>query len=191
MSDSAGARPWGRLTGSSEGRALVAVTRLAAPDPDPDPGGFMSFPESCRRQLDTLFRADPHAAHLGAELVDWALGEATVACVVDQRHTNFLGTGHGGVAFSLADIAMSVASNSSGRVAVAVQLGIAYARPVTVGDRLQASATVTTSTRRFAHVSVEVHAGERLAATANGITYRTDDWHLGPEAWPDEWRGHH
>lgn len=147
-----------------------------------------SLPLEAAAGLDELFRTDPHATHLGARLVDWSLGSAIVECTVAEHHLNFLGVGHGGVVFSVADIAMSVASNSPGRTAVAIHLDINYLHRVDPGDRIVATASVASMSRRFCHVSLSVARGERQLATATGITYRTDDWHLGADTWPDEWR---
>ena len=149
------------------------------------------LPPGLAERLDATFRCDPHANHLGIELVDWSEGAAMVSCALADHHTNFLGSGHGGLIFSLADVAMSVASNSHGRVAVAVQIDISYLRRVDPGDQLTATATVTNTSRRFTHVGLDVHVGERKVAAATGITYRTDDWHFGADAWPEAWRSIH
>lgn len=145
-------------------------------------------------ELDTLFRSDPYANRLGARIVDWSLGSATVEGAVAEHQVNFLGAGHGGFIFSLADVAMAVASNTTGRVSVAIQVDIAYLRPAAAGDGLLATARVTNLSRRFAHLDLAVtgispaNGRDRTVATATGICYRTDDWHLGPEQWPEEWR---
>ncbi|MCP5025116.1 MAG: PaaI family thioesterase [Actinomycetia bacterium] len=153
------------------------------------PGGML--PRELADRLDALFRSDPHSAHLGALLIEWSLDHASVGCTIGDHHTNFLGGGHGGVVFSLADIAMSFAGSSDGRVAMAVQIDISYMRGVRPGDHLVATATVTNRTRRFAHASVEVSAGDRLVAAATGVNYRTDEWHFGANAWPQSWRDAH
>jgi acyl-CoA thioesterase len=58
---------------------------------------------------------------------------------------NFLGSGHGGVVFSLADCAFSLASNAAGDRAVAIDTHLVLTAPVRVGDRL--TATVHEETR--------------------------------------------
>ncbi|MCP3987702.1 MAG: hotdog fold thioesterase [Actinomycetia bacterium] len=150
-----------------------------------------SLPPGLHDRLDASFRRDPHAAHLGIEIISWAQGSATVGCTITEGHTNFLGGGHGGVMFSLADVAMSIASNTVGRITVAVQVDISYLRRVVPGDRLTATATVTNTSRRLTHIDIEVMAGERKVSAATAIGYRTDDWLFGAEAWPDSWRSTH
>ena len=53
---------------------------------------------------------DPTAAWLGAQLV--STDPVRVAMTVRDEHTNFYGTTHGGVVFTLADVGMSLVSNA-------------------------------------------------------------------------------
>lgn len=146
------------------------------------------LPAQGRNRLELLFSADPLMAQLGAELIVWSPGAATVQATMNETHTNFLGGGHGGILFSLGDIAMSFASNGYGRLALATQIDISYHRGVRPGDLVVATATEISRTRRFGHHRVELKVNERLVASATGTTYRTDDWHFGEEIWPAEWR---
>ena len=131
------------------------------------PNDSDELPENARQQLDDLFRSDP---------------------LMDQLGANFLRGGHGGIMFSLGDIAMSFASNGYGRQSVATQIDISYHRGVRPGDTITATASEISRTRRFAHHRVELIVDDRLVASATGTTYRTDEWILGPDIWPDEWR---
>ena len=146
------------------------------------------LPDDIRHQLDALFRSDPLMAQLGVELLMWSPGIARVQATVNDSHTNFLGGGHGGILFSLGDIAMSFASNGYGRQAVATQIDISYHRGVRPGDVVVATASEISRTRRFAHHRVDMEANDRLVASATGTTFRTDEWLLSPEIWSDEWR---
>ena len=49
---------------------------------------------------------------------------------------NGFGVCHGGVTFSLADSALAFASNTHGKVTVAIENGISYPSPVSAGDVL-------------------------------------------------------
>ena len=127
------------------------------------------------------------AASLGAELVEWSIGAASVRVEVGADQVNFLGGGHGGVLFTLGDLAMSYASNSYGRIAVAIRIDISYLKAVAPGDELLATAYTQSVSRRFGHHQLDVHRGDSLVAQAVGTTFRTDDWHFGREAWPEDW----
>ena len=164
---------------------LLASTVIAVP------AQTNELPNEERERLDALFRTDPLLDQLDAELLEWHPGGATVRATIQVLHTNFLGGAHGGILFSLGDIAMSFASNGYGRQAVATQIDISYHRPVQPGDLVTATATEISRTRRFAHHRVELAVRDRLVASATGTTYRTDDWHFGADLWSEEWRAKH
>ena len=146
------------------------------------------LPSEGRERLDELFRSDPLMHQLGGALVSWSPGQSTVTAAIDKSHTNFIGGGHGGILFSLGDIAMSFASNGYGRQCLATQINISYHRGVLPGDLIAAVATEINRTRRFAHYRLDLSVEKKLVASATGTTYRTNEWHFGDEAWPDTWR---
>ncbi|MCP3913090.1 MAG: hotdog fold thioesterase [Actinomycetia bacterium] len=150
---------------------------------EPLPGAHENWAD-----LDALFRADTLARTLDIELVDWSAGQARVSAVPSTEHCNFLGGVHGGFIYSAADVAMSVASNSWGRMAVALSIDMQYAAGGRPGDELEFVATEQTRSRRIGNYRLVVSRGERTIATATGLTYRTDDWVLGAGAWSGDWR---
>lgn len=85
-----------------------------------------------------LLDADPYARSIGVELVDVTAVAITVGLEVSDSHTNFLGVGHGGVVFSLADCAFSLASNYAGDRAVAIDTHLVLTSATRPGDRLEA-----------------------------------------------------
>ena len=155
------------------------------------PAKTSGLPNERRERLDALFRTDPLLEQLQGELLEWGPGMAVVRATIQVAHTNFLGGGHGGILFSLGDIAMSFASNGYGRQAVATQIDISYHRAVQPGDLVVATATEINRSRRFGHHGVELVVGNRLVASATGTTYRTDEWHFGVDQWSEEWRAKH
>lgn len=144
-----------------------------------------------RAALDALFRRDPLLAHLGGVLDGWGGGWARVRWTPTAAHTNFAGLVHGGAIFAVADTAFAVASNSWGRVAVALTVEVQYLRAPVVGGELVASARERHRTRRTGAYLIEVHDREGLVASLHAMVFRTDRWHLGAEAWPDAWRRTH
>jgi acyl-CoA thioesterase len=99
-----------------------------------------------------------------------------VSLTVTAAMTNFHGITHGGVVFSLADVALGAASNSRGTVAYALNLSVTYLRATRAGVRLVAEA-------RERHVGAPTglydvtvtEAGGELVATAQAIVYRKRD----------------
>ena len=82
--------------------------------------------ETNRARLEAVFESDACVDALGAKLVEWDGGRAVFRLAPDPRHLNFLGSVHGGALFSLADSALGVASNSWGRVSVALTVEIQF-----------------------------------------------------------------
>jgi acyl-CoA thioesterase len=103
-----------------------------------------------------MLGSDPYARSLGVELVSVTDEEIVVAMAVGEAHVNFLGVGHGGMVFSLADCAFSLASNNAGDRAVAIDTHLVLTSPTRPGDRLQASVTETSRGRTLGTYRVDV-----------------------------------
>ena len=140
-----------------------------------------------RDRLDAVFRGDRLAALLGAELEDWGPGWSRVSWTPDVAHENFAGAIHGGAIFTLADAAFAVACNSWGRQAVALTIDVHFLRAVSAGTPLVAAGTERSRSRRTGSYQLDVHAGDRQVASLHAMAFRTDEWHLGADAWPADW----
>lgn len=91
--------------------------------------------EKVTEETREFIAADRYAEHLGAELIDIRPGWAKVAMKLSEGHLNFMGMIHGGVMFSLADVAFGAAANSFGTKAMALSVGIDFlAAPKTLGE---------------------------------------------------------
>lgn len=77
--------------------------------------------------------SDPFAQYLGIEKVEVVEGKARARLTIQKYHLNSLGTLHGGTIFALADIVLGAASNSQGRVAVAIHATISYIKAISEG----------------------------------------------------------
>jgi acyl-CoA thioesterase len=91
----------------------------------------MTSPDSGR--LHELFRGDAVAQYLGVELLALDAGYAVVRMEVQDRHRNLFGTVHGGVIFTLADIAFGLAGNAEGKPSVAIDATVSYMKAVRTG----------------------------------------------------------
>lgn len=150
--------------------------------------------ERNRARLDALFRSDPYVGALGAELVGWGDGEATLRWVPYDGHRNFTGGVHGGALFSVADGALAVASNSWGRICVALSVEAQFLAPPPGGKPLLAIARERARARRTGSYLIEVAPEAEpsaLVASFQGMVYRTDRWHLGSGAWSETWKATH
>ena len=79
---------------------------------------------------------DPYASWLGIQVDEAKRGHSTCSVVVTEKMLNFLGLVHGGLLFSLADVAFSVASNMEGPVAYAIDVNGSFFKSAKVGDTL-------------------------------------------------------
>lgn len=118
-----------------------------------------------------LLEGDRYANDLGVELVSVSDDEIVVALEVSDRHANFLGVGHGGMVFSLADCAFSLASNSAGD-AVAIDTHLVLTAATRPGDRLQATVRELSRGRTLGTYRAEVTRSDgRLVGLFTGTVY--------------------
>ena len=150
------------------------------------------WPENNHARLDAVFQSDAYVNEVGAKLVEWDGGRAVFRLAPEPRHLNFVGSIHGGALFSLADAALGVASNSWGRLCVALTIETQFLS-APIDEILVASAVERSRTRRTAAYAIDVtsEADGALRATFQAMTFRTGRWHLGEDAWPEEWRATH
>lgn len=121
------------------------------------------------------FASDPYATAQGFELVDVNDETIIVSLTVRQDQVNFLGGTHGGVLFSLADCAFSLASNAHGEPAVAIDTHLAITAASDVGEVLTATAHEMTRGRSLAtyRVDVERSDGRTVALFTGTVFLRT------------------
>jgi acyl-CoA thioesterase len=121
-----------------------------------------------------MLGSDSYARSLGVELVSVTDDEIVVAMDVGEPHVNFLGVGHGGVVFSLADCAFSLASNNAGDRAVAIDTHLVLTASTKPGDRLEASVTETSRGRTLGTYRVDVTRDDgRTVALFTGTVHIT------------------
>jgi acyl-CoA thioesterase len=126
-------------------------------------------------ELKRFFSRDEFARYVGVEIVDAGEGAAVVRLEVDERHRNSLGMAHGGVLFTLSDMAFAVAAHSRGHTAVAVNTTITFMKAA-YGDVLLARAHEVSRNRRLATYVVEVTDGSaEVLSLFQGTVYIKKD----------------
>ena len=111
---------------------------------------------------------DAFAAFLGAEVEILTPGHSRVSLTIEDHMTNFHGTTHGGIIFSISDMAFAAACNSHGKTAVALNITISFVNPSFPGDRLVAEAREVHCSRRTALYDIRIYnrdTGELVAKT--------------------------
>ena len=92
---------------------------------------------------------------------------------------NGFGVAHGGVTFAFADSAFAFASNSHGRLSLAVEAGISFSAKVNVGDTLTATSEEVSLAHKLATYNIRVENQDgQLVGMFRGTVYRTRHEHL-------------
>lgn len=122
-----------------------------------------------------FFKNDRFAERVGIELLEVSEGSARARMEIKDHHLNSVNIVHGAAIFSLADLVFSVASNSHGTVAVAVNVNITFMKAASKGT-LFAEATEVSRNPKLASYTIRVtdEAGE-LIALFQGMVYRKKD----------------
>jgi acyl-CoA thioesterase len=141
--------------------------------------------DDTRRQqrIAAHIQKDAFANYLGARVEIVKPGHSRVFLTIDGNMANFHGTTHGGIVFSIGDMAFAAACNSHGRSAVALNVSICYLKPSYPGDSLMAEAIELYnggSTSLYDIRIVNEKTGE-LIAKSQDQAYRMRDWFV-PEA---------
>lgn len=137
-------------------------------------------PEDVAAFLREMANADPYAACLGARLIDPDPKRLKVALTVEPRHANFMGLVHGGVVYSLADIALSLISNTRFE-AVALDTHLVQAASARVGDRLVATARPAAGSRSVAAYRITVDRKDgRTIGLFTGTVFHRGKRDVGP-----------
>jgi len=128
-----------------------------------------AVPASLRAQLE----GEPWARTLGVEYEEIAPGYCRVALTVKPHMLNHRGFPHGGVIFSLADVAFGAACNAHGETALALTTTITYVAAVAPGSRLIAEGRERKQGRRVGFYDIRVRTAEGvLVASVSCLSHR-------------------
>ena len=139
--------------------------------------------EERRKKINAFIQKDLFAQFLGATVEILETGHSRVTLTITEDMTNFHGITHGGVIFSLGDLAFAAASNSRGQSAVALNVAINFLKVTKPGDRLVAVAKERHAAGPTALYDITIHddrTGE-LVAKSQDLVYRRKDWFVAPE----------
>ena len=139
--------------------------RIQAGSPGAICGGYME-------ELLVKIKNDPYAGLLGISINRLEKGYASCSVTVTDKMLNFLGLLHGGLIFSLADVAFSAASNSDHEPSCALDVSGSFFRSADPGDTITAEASLIHTTRRTGVYRMDVKKNGELMATFNGTVFR-------------------
>ncbi|MDI9646277.1 MAG: hotdog fold thioesterase [Archaeoglobales archaeon] len=128
-----------------------------------------------RRFREYMEKNDRLFSLLGAKIVEVSAGYAKVALKVQEKHLNALNVCQGGVIFTLADLAFALASNSHGKVAVALDVSITYLKSVLEGEDIFAEAReIHLGNRTATYIMTVKNSKEEIVAIAKGTVFRIE-----------------
>jgi acyl-CoA thioesterase len=111
--------------------------------------------------------------NIGIELIDVKYGYAKAKMKISKFHLNLAGVCHGGAIFTLADFAFAVASNSFGKIALAIDTSISFINAAKEGDKLIAEAKLIAESNRLGTYEVKITDGDKIIAFFKGTVYKT------------------
>jgi len=102
-------------------------------------------------------------------------GYSVVHMKVTEEHLNAAGSCHGGVIFSLADVAFALACNSHGTLAVALDMSISFLRSVHAGNEITARCSERYRGKSTGSYTIEVtDVSQNLIALLKATAFRKD-----------------
>jgi acyl-CoA thioesterase len=130
------------------------------------------------KDLDLLkryFARDAFARACGIEITEASDGRASAMVKITDTHLNGIGLVHGGLVYTLADMAFAAAVHTRGRVAVSVNASITYIKAAR-GDTLRAEAVEVSRSGRLASYTVNIlDASGEVVALLQGLAYVKDE----------------
>lgn len=122
---------------------------------------------------------DAFSQWLGIKVIDIKPGYTKLEMAVREEMVNGFNVTHGGIAFSLADSALAFASNSYGRIALALENNISFMKKVMTGDRLTATTEELSIGRRIGVYNITViNQKNEQIALFRGTVFRTQEFHF-------------
>jgi len=125
--------------------------------------------------MNKFVHKDAFARHIGVEVLEHSKGTARARMEIGSDHLNSAGLVHGGAIFSLADAVFSIASNSHGTLAVAINVSISFFKAATGGTLFADAEEVSINPKLATYlITVTDDAGNKIALF-QGTVYRKKD----------------
>jgi len=131
--------------------------------------------DSPREIVNQLMNKDRFSQWLGIRVLDISLGSCTCSMTVRKDMLNGFGILHGGVVFAMADSVLAFASNSRGKLSLALKVSISFLRRVGVGEILMATANEEYLGDKTGLYRIYiVNEKQEKVAVFDGTVYRTN-----------------
>lgn len=126
-----------------------------------------------------MLEKDYFSKWLGLKLISISQGECTIQFRVKKEMLNGFHSIHGGILFSVADSAFAFACNSRGKINVALECNISYARPAFEGEILTIHAKEIQQGKTTGIYQVEIiNETKKMVALFKGTSFNTKKNHF-------------
>ncbi|MBT8196179.1 MAG: hotdog fold thioesterase [Bacteroidia bacterium] len=134
----------------------------------------MNAQELAQASVNKMLSKDKFSEWLGIEVVEIKPGFSKLKMQIREEMLNGFDILHGGVSFSLADSALAFASNSHGRLSLAIEAGMSFPKAVLVNDVITATANQVSLTNKLGTYDIKIHNQKNeLVGLFKGTVYRT------------------
>ncbi len=123
--------------------------------------------------IDNLNNGDKFAQSIEAKLTEVQEGFARAELTVGERHLNGAGICHGGVFFTLADLAFAGVANSHGILSLGISNTITFLKSAQFGDHLTAECYELFDHHKLPYCNIRItNQNDELVAVMTGLAYR-------------------
>ena len=122
--------------------------------------------------VDKMMTKDLFTQWLGIERVEEREGFSKLKMKIREDMCNGFEIAHGGICYSLADSALSFASNSHGKHALSIETSISHLMPLKAGTTIFATARELSLRNYLGHYEVRIETEDKqLAAFFKGTVF--------------------
>jgi len=133
-----------------------------------------------KKVVDKMFDNDAFSQWLGIKRIKDGAGISVLKMTVRKEMLNGFYILHGGIAYSLADSALAIASNSQGKKAVSVETSISHIEACKEGDVLTTHTQEMSLSNKIGVYQITIkNQDDKTVALFKGTVYRTSkDWEV-------------
>ena len=125
------------------------------------------------QDIPPYMKNDRFAKLTGIETIIDEEGRPSAILTIAEKHLNGLQTAQGGSIFTLADHAFALASNTDGRISVALNLSVNFINAARLGDTLRTKARELSRRRVISIYEITVlNQEDQLIATFTATAYK-------------------
>lgn len=132
-----------------------------------------------QKVVEKMMADDAFSRWMKIQIIDVKPGFVKISMEIRPEMNNGFGVTHGGITYSLADSALAFASNSYGRVALALENNISYMKKVNAGDVLTAETEEISIGNTIGVYNIKItNQDNKDVALFRGTVYRTKEHHI-------------